>query len=128
MAAARRSAIALILIAAAAPAPAQAPLPGPAPAGPSGTAARVLPAAFAKGPGGERVLQAEKDVFGGDVITTGDGGQVQILFRDDTRLVVGPDSDVTIDRFVVAGGGSPGGAALSFTKGAFRFITGKGAG
>lgn len=125
-------AIRVILIAcvtlAAAPALAQSPKTGntAVPPSPSGSAVAVLPAALARNPAGERTLVAGQDVFGGDTISTSEQGTAQILFKDDTRLVVGPDSSVVIDKFVYDPGGSPAGATLNFARGAFRFITGKG--
>jgi hypothetical protein len=103
------------------PALAQTAKPSPDPAG---AAVAVIPATSATLAKKERTLVAGQDVFGGDVIKTSEAGQAQIVFKDNTRLAVGPDSSVTIDKFVLAG---DGGAALKFTKGAFRFITGKGA-
>jgi hypothetical protein len=108
----------------AAPALAQTAKPAAAPPAPAGSAVAVTPAAFATLSKKERTLVAGQDVFGGDVIKTSEAGQAQIVFKDNTRLAVGPDSSVTIDKFVLA---DDGGAALKFTKGAFRFITGTGA-
>lgn len=106
--------------------PARPAKPATAPAAPSGTAVAVIPATLAKSPGNERTLVAGQDVFGGDTIATSEEGTAQIIFRDNTRLVVGPDSSVVIDQFVFNADKSVSGATLNFTKGAFRFITGKG--
>lgn len=89
---------------------------------PSGTAVAVVQATNASGPGGSRTLGDAQPVFGGDRIATGSVGQAQILFKDDTRLVVGSNSSVVIDRFVLADSGSKAGATMRFAKGAFRFI------
>ena len=67
---------------------------------PSGQALAVVQSTSASGPGGKRVLAATKPVFSGDRITTGKSGEVQIRFEDNTRLVVGPNSSVLIDKFV----------------------------
>jgi hypothetical protein len=92
---------------------------------PSGTAVHVNPAANASGAEGERQLQAPGDIFQGDLVTTGGGGEVQIKFRDDTRFVVGPNSKVTIDKFVYDPDGNARTVTLDAVKGTFRFIGGR---
>jgi len=91
---------------------------------PSGTAVAVVQSAFGAGPGGSRVLQPQQPVFTGDRINTGPVGEVQIRFRDETRLVVGPNSSLTIDKFVFAADGTAQEVVLNAAKGAFRFISG----
>jgi hypothetical protein len=98
--------------------------PGQALLQPSGSTVSVTPAANAAGPGGTRVLAAPGDIFQGDVITTGSEGEAQILFRDDSRFVVGPNSQVTIDEFVFSPDGTAQDVALTSLKGTFRFIGG----
>ena len=66
----------------------------------SGKAAAVVPATAASGTGGSRTLVVDGPVFMGDVVKTDTGGSAQILFADDTKLVVGPNSQVKIDSFV----------------------------
>jgi len=90
----------------------------------SGSAVAVSTHADAAGPGGTRILNAPGDVFQGDVITTDAGGQAQIRFVDDTRFVVGPNSRVTIDRFVFKPDGTATSVALNAAKGTFRFVSG----
>ncbi|HWT31047.1 MAG TPA: hypothetical protein VN240_08495, partial [Propylenella sp.] len=67
---------------------------------PSGTTVAVVQSAAAAGAVGRRVLRVQGPVFMGDRIQTGSVGEAQIEFRDDTRLVVGPRSLLTIDSFV----------------------------
>lgn len=73
---------------------------------------------------GARTLKAGDRVFQNENIETGADSRSQLLFRDETVLSVGPDSRVTLDRFVYdpARGGS--GAAVSVGRGALRFISG----
>lgn len=73
---------------------------------------------------GARTLKAGDRVFQNENIETGVDSRSQLLFRDETVLSVGPDSRVTLDRFVYdpARGGS--GAAVSVGRGALRFISG----
>jgi hypothetical protein len=90
---------------------------------PSGTAVDVVPLARADGTAGFRVLVDQGSVYSGDKIVTGPVGQAQILFRDNTKLVVGPNSSMTIDAFVYSGNSAQK-VSIDAVKGAFRFITG----
>lgn len=93
-------------------------------ASPSGTAVSVIPAAAANGAEGRRVLKVDGDVFMGDKVQTGPGGEAQIEFKDATRLVVGPNSLMTIDAFVFNADNTARKITVNAAKGAFRFITG----
>src|SRR5262245_31798868 len=76
------------------------PLPGRADE-PSGTAVAVLQSAEAAGAAsGQRLLQLQGPVYMGDRIKTGAVGEAQLQFRDSTKLVVGPNSQLLIDKFV----------------------------
>src|SRR5919108_5616076 len=70
---------------------------------PSGTTVAVIQATSATGPGGSRTLEPQRPVYSGDRINTAESGEAQIYFRDQTRLVVGPNSSLVIDKFVFAG-------------------------
>jgi hypothetical protein len=89
----------------------------------AGSAVAVLQAANVEGGGGTRVLQVKGDVFMGDRVETGRSGQAQLLFLDDTRMVVGPNSRLVIDSFVYKGS-TASRFGITAVKGAFRFITG----
>lgn len=77
----------------------------------------------ASGPGGNRNLAAGSAVYEDDKIVTG-GGNVQIIFVDDTKLVVGPNSTLVIDRFLLRGGNRAGKFSVAALRGTFRFISG----
>ena len=93
---------------------------------PSGAVIAVIQQSQADGESGKRVLEVEAPVFSGDKIITGARGEAQIKFRDQTKLVVGPNSQMTIDAFVFAGNGNAQKFSINAVRGAFRFITGKG--
>ncbi|MDF2995807.1 MAG: hypothetical protein K0R27_1444, partial [Xanthobacteraceae bacterium] len=84
----------------------------------------VVPAAAAAGTTGRRTLQVDGDVFMGDKVQTGPGGEAQIQFKDATKLVVGPNSSMTIDAFVFDERNTARKITMNAAKGAFRFITG----
>jgi hypothetical protein len=73
---------------------------------------------------GSRSLDVNSPVFMGDVIKTDQRGEAQLHFRDDTRMVVGPNSEMTIDSFVFQNSGSARKVSIDVVRGAFRFITG----
>ena len=91
----------------------------------SGTTVGVKPDAKAAGAGGLRIIEIKGPIYMGDVITTDRRGQVQIIFVDDTKFVVGANSKVTIDAFVFNANKTAQDVSISAVKGAFRFITGK---
>lgn len=92
---------------------------------PSGTTVAVIQSAAVAGVTGSRMLQTEAPVFMGDRINTGSIGEAQLRFRDDTRLVVGPNSSMVIDSFVFNSDNTASKVVVQAVRGAFRFISGK---
>ena len=92
----------------------------------AGSAKGVNPAAAADLGGAERTLVVGSDIFIGDLVKTGPKGQVQILFADNTKLVVGPQSALRIDDYLLRNDGSAGKFAVDMLSGTFRFATGTG--
>lgn len=90
-------------------------------ADPIGTAAKVEDTL--NGPSGKLLTGAS--VFFNDKLSTDATGVGQIVFNDGTKLALGPNAQVTIDKFVYKGDGTFGELAVSMTKGAFRWISGK---
>src|SRR5262245_46599985 len=92
---------------------------------PSGTAIAVLQSAEASGAAsGRRVLMLQGPVYMGDRIKTGAVGEAQLQFRDNTKLVVGPGSQLVIDKFVFNSESTAKSVSINAVRGAFRFITG----
>ena len=94
--------------------------------GGSGTAQGVNPLADAQLDGATRTLLVGSDIFIGDLVETGPKGQVQILFADKTRLVVGPQSALKIDDYLLRNNGDAGKFVVDMLSGSFRFATGNG--
>lgn len=88
-----------------------------------GTAVGVRPDALARAASDERVLVVGADVSVGETIVTGPRGNVQLLFDDQTRLVVGPGSTLEIENYLLAGSGADT-FAVNALAGTFRFISG----
>lgn len=91
----------------------------------SGTALGVNPSAAAETKDETRTLVVGADVFIGDRVVTGPKGQVQIQFSDMTRLVVGPNSALLIEDYLLRDDQSAGKFAINALSGTFRFATGR---
>lgn len=98
-------------------------LPGLALAAAEGTAVGVRPDALARSAAAERILFVGADVAVGETIATGPSGTVQLLFDDQTRLVVGPRSSLQIETYLLTGTGADK-FAINALAGTFRFISG----
>lgn len=91
----------------------------------AGQTVGVKQSASASGSAGSRVLQVNDPVFTGDMVRTNQVGTAQLELMDETKLVVGPNSQLAIDRFVFAGQSSARDVTVNAVQGTFRFITGK---
>lgn len=89
-----------------------------------GTAVGVNPDAVARISSGDRVLKVGSDVSVGELIVTGGSGQVQIVFADATRLVVGPGSSLLIETYLLSGPNTAKKLTINALGGSFRFISG----
>lgn len=86
----------------------------------------VNPEATGTPPGAAaRKLVIGQDVIFNEHITTGAGGQTQLLFLDESAMTVGPGSDLTIDQFVYDPRSGAGKLAMSATRGLLRYVGGK---
>ena len=65
-------------------------------------------------------------VYENQEIVTDSNGIGEFIFRDDTRLAIGPGSTIVLDRFVYDSNGTVGQVAIGITRGALRFMTGTG--
>ena len=89
-----------------------------------GTAVGVNPDAVAQINSTDRILEVGADVSVGEMIVTGPAGQVQIVFDDNTRLVVGPRSSLLIETYLMASSNTAQKLTINALGGSFRFITG----
>ncbi|MDO8359715.1 MAG: FecR family protein [Devosia sp.] len=90
----------------------------------AGSAKGVKPAADAERDGTIETLVVGSDIFIGDLVETGPKGQVQILFADNTELVVGPHSSLKVEDYLIRNDGSAGRLVVNMLAGSFRFATG----
>lgn len=91
---------------------------------PSGRAVGVIPDVSALRPDSRRTLALEQPVYMGDRIQTGPNGEAQILFIDETRLVVGAASLLLIDSSVMRNRKTMSSFIVNALRGSFRFISG----
>jgi hypothetical protein len=90
----------------------------------SGKALDVDRDARAETGGGIKELSVGSDIFIGDRVITDARGLVQIKFSDATKLVVGPNSALLIEDYLLRADGSGGKFAINALSGTFRFVTG----
>jgi phosphatidylethanolamine-binding protein (PEBP) family uncharacterized protein len=72
-----------------------------------------------------RKLVIGQEVVFNEHINTGEAGQTQLLFLDESSMTVGPNSDLTIDQFVYDPKSGTGKLAMSATRGLLRYVGGK---
>jgi hypothetical protein len=91
-----------------------------------GVTGAVNPSAAGTPPGAStRPLAVGTDIeFRERVVTTADG-QAQILFLDQSTLLIGPNSVVVVDEFIYDPATNRGNMAATLTQGSFRYIGGK---
>ena len=91
-----------------------------------GYAAAVRPEAQASLGGGAMCTPAVgAAVSMQDRFRTGAGGRIDLVFRDGSAITIGPNSELTLDRFVFDREADRGELAVSVAKGVFRFIGGR---
>lgn len=73
----------------------------------------------------ERVLRVGVDLQAGELVTTGAEDRCHLLFLDGTALTVGPQAQLTLDKFVYDSDRKLGALNLSATRGTFRLVGGK---
>lgn len=97
---------------------------GSAVAAPIGTAVATYGSASVSGPNGNHPLTAGSPVFEHDKITVV-AGNAQIELLDGTKLVVGSNSALVLEKFLMKGGATAQNVSVDALRGTFRFITGK---
>jgi hypothetical protein len=64
-------------------------------------------------------------VFEADAIRTGADGSVGVTLKDDTRLALGPSSEVRLARFLYEPGNGGLGLVLKFVRGVTAYVSGR---
>ena len=67
---------------------------------------------------------AQDPIVSNTVLETVEEGRMDVRFLDNSQLIVGPGSTVTVDRFVYDPGRSAGEAVVNVGRGVMRFVSG----
>lgn len=66
-----------------------------------------------------------QDVFETDSLKTGADGRVGVTLKDDTRVSLGPSSEMHLQRFVYEPGSGSLGMVIQFVRGAAAYVSGR---
>lgn len=75
--------------------------------------------------GSDRVLKVGTDIQASETVTTTSNDRAHLIFLDGTTLTVGPNSRLTIDKFVYDPTSQKGELAVNAASGVFRVIGGR---
>lgn len=69
--------------------------------------------------------QAGQVVYEADALRTGADGKIGVTLKDDTRLALGPASEVRLERFAYSPGTASLGMVLKFVRGVTAYVSGR---
>ena len=81
--------------------------------------------AFIVRDGAQVPAQIGQSVFESDGLRTGADGKVGVTLNDDTRLSLGPNSELKLERFMYSPSTSGFGLVLRFVQGAATYVSGR---
>ncbi len=82
-------------------------------------------AAFIVRDGAQIPAELGQTVFEADGLRTGGDGKIGVTLNDDTRLSLGPNSELKLERFTYAPADSAFSLALKFVRGAATYVSGR---
>jgi FecR protein len=85
----------------------------------------VSGSAFVVRQGAPIPAQIGQFVFEADGLRTGADGKIGITLKDDTRVSLGPSSEVRLERFIYAPADGALGLVLKFVQGAAAYVSGR---
>jgi hypothetical protein len=94
-------------------------------AGPAGRIKTVTGTAFIVRNNALIPVQAGQLVYEADSLRTGADGKVGVTLKDDTRLALGPSSEVRLERFSYSPGTASLGMVLQFVRGVTAYVSGR---
>mgnify|MGYP000630998609 CR=1 FL=1 len=74
-----------------------------------------------------RSLKTGDRIHQNEIIATAEESEAELVLADDTKLAVGPKSQITLDSFIYDPTKKDGEVVINAAKGAFKFVTGKSA-
>jgi hypothetical protein len=75
--------------------------------------------------GAPSAAQAGQPIFEADTLRTGADGRVGLTLKDDTRVSLGPGSEVRVERFVYAPADGRLGLVLNVVRGVMAYVSGR---
>lgn len=72
-----------------------------------------------------RQLKLLDDLYHNEVLETAEASATEVVFLDDTRLALGPNSSLVLDEFVYDPNPDKSKFVITATAGIFRFVSGK---
>ena len=75
--------------------------------------------------GAQTPAQLGQVVYESDGLRTGAGGKIGVTLNDDTRLSLGPNSELKLEKFTFAPADSNFSLVLKFIKGASTYVSGR---
>ena len=85
----------------------------------------VTGSAFIVRHSGTVAARAGDEVFASDALQTGADGSLGVTLKDDTRLSLGPSSEVRLERYVYAPDNGALGMVLNFVRGMTAYVSGR---
>ena len=71
-----------------------------------------------------RQIEYLDDLYHNEVVETGEESATEIVFLDETKLAIGPNSSLVLDKFVYDPDPSKAAFVITMTQGVFRFASG----
>ena len=93
--------------------------------GPAGRIKTVSGAAFIVRGGKAIAATPGQSVFASDNLRTGADGKLGVTLKDDTRLSLGPASELRVERFVYAPEAGGLAMVIKFVRGAAAYVSGR---
>ncbi len=91
----------------------------------AGTVKVISGSVFIVRDGGAVPAKLGQAVFETDALRTGADGKVGVTLKDDTRVSLGPNSEVRLQRFVYSPAEGSLGLVLQFVRGAAAYVSGR---
>ena len=90
-----------------------------------GSATNVVRDVTGKIEGAERKLALKDEVHGNELISTAEKSAAELRFLDDTKVTLGPNTKLVLDRYVFDPEKSTSSVKMTVAEGVFRVVTGK---
>jgi hypothetical protein len=90
-----------------------------------GHVSRVQNSAWALSTGTNRSLEPGSPVYTDDVLSTGNGARLEVVFADGTSLTLGQNAVIEVDGYAYEPESESGSAAWDILSGAFLMVTGQ---